>query len=156
MAGAFCQASPNPDDRPLRPAWQETTLDELDPVLEGVARYFSLLSDPTRLRIMHSICSSEKSVSQIVRETGASQTNVSRHLNTLYSAGVLRRRKAGNFIFYQVSDETLVEICRTACIHYAARGDVDEDRGERAMSLAEGFSTQAAEGAVDDPPDQTD
>ncbi len=120
--------------------WQETILDELDPVLEGVARYFSLLSDPTRLRIMNTICSTEKSVTQIVRETGATQTNVSRHLGTLYGAGVLRRRKSGNFIFYQVSDQTLIEICRTACVHFAARHEFDDRQGEKALSLADSFS----------------
>ncbi|MEZ5648993.1 MAG: metalloregulator ArsR/SmtB family transcription factor [Burkholderiaceae bacterium] len=109
-------------------------------MLEGVARYFSLLSDPTRLRIMHTICSVEKSVTQIVRETGAAQTNVSRHLSTLYGAGVLSRRKSGNFIFYRVSDQTLIEICRTACVHFAARHESDEPAVAQALSLAEGFA----------------
>ena len=98
-------------------------MDSLGQVFEAVSSYFALLSEPTRLRILHSICRDEKSVSQIVAETGATQTNVSRHLNTLYRAGALSRRKDGNFIYYGVRDSALVEICRTVCTHIAARDD---------------------------------
>ena len=46
-------------------------MDELDPVFDAVAAYFSVLSEPTRLRIMHAICEIEKPVSQIVDELAA-------------------------------------------------------------------------------------
>ncbi len=98
-------------------------MDSLGHVLEAVSSYFALLSEPMRLRILHAICSEEKTVSQIVTETGATQTNVSRHLNTMYRAGALNRRKVGNFIYYGVRDSALTEICRTVCTHIAARGD---------------------------------
>jgi DNA-binding transcriptional ArsR family regulator len=79
-----------------------------------------------RVRILHSLCHDERTVSDIVRETGASQTNVSRHLNFMYRAGVLRRRKDGNFTWYSVSDSTLTELCRTVCVHIAARREHGE------------------------------
>lgn len=107
-------------------------MDSLGQVFEAVSSYFALLSEPTRLRILHSICRDEKSVSQIVAETGATQTNVSRHLNTLYRAGALSRRKDGNFIYYGVRDSALVEICRTVCTHIAAR---DDDRTEERSGM---------------------
>ncbi|MEZ5740182.1 MAG: metalloregulator ArsR/SmtB family transcription factor [Burkholderiaceae bacterium] len=125
--------------------------DDLEPVLEGVSRYFSLLAEPTRLRILHAICSTEKSVTEIVEETGASQTNVSRHLGTLFSAGVLNRRKQGNFIYYQVSDDTLIEICRTACVHYASRSEPNEKRGSGAKALARDFGARGKSAAAADP-----
>jgi DNA-binding transcriptional ArsR family regulator len=59
-------------------------LDEMDEVFESVARYFSILAEPARLRILHAICQEEKPVGQIVDETGMTQTNVSRHLNLMY------------------------------------------------------------------------
>ena len=46
-------------------------MDSLGQVFEAVSNYFALLSEPVRLRILHSICREEKSVSQIVAETGA-------------------------------------------------------------------------------------
>lgn len=97
--------------------------DELGGVFESVSRYFSLLSEPMRLRILHTICERERSVSEIVHETGANQTNISRHLNFMHRAGVLTRRKDGVFIYYGVADTALTEICRTVCVHIAARAE---------------------------------
>ena len=98
-------------------------MDELDPVFDAVAAYFSVLSEPTRLRIMHAICEIEKPVSQIVEELAATQTNVSRHLSLMYRAGVLTRRKEGNQVYYRVADASMVEICRTVCNQIAGRMD---------------------------------
>ena len=36
-------------------------MDELDEVFAVVARHFGLLSEPTRLKILHAICQQEKS-----------------------------------------------------------------------------------------------
>lgn len=88
-----------------------------DRVFEAVARYFALLSEPMRVRILHAICCREKTVSEIVAETGATQTNISRHLNAMYRTGVLTRRKDGSFTFYGVHDGLLTEICRTVYVH---------------------------------------
>jgi DNA-binding transcriptional ArsR family regulator len=96
---------------------------QLDQVLESVSGYFALLAEPTRLRILHAICDQEKTVSDIVRETGASQTNVSRHLNAMHKAGVLLRRREANFTWYAVADRTVTDICRMVCIHIASRDD---------------------------------
>ena len=101
-------------------------MDELDPVFDAVAAYFSVLSEPTRLRIMHSICETEKTVSQIVEEIGATQTNASRHLSLMFRAGVLARRKDGSLVYYRVADPTMVEICRTVCNRIA--GSMDEKK----------------------------
>ena len=98
-------------------------MDELEPVFDAVASYFSVLSEPTRLRIMHAICETEKTVSQIVGEIGATQTNASRHLSLMYRAGVLARRKEGNLVYYRVADASMIEICRTVCNQIAARMD---------------------------------
>ena len=104
-----------------RPQPEEVTVDELGRVFETVSRYFSLLAEPMRVRILHAICDGERTVSEIVEHTGATQTNVSRHLNTMYRAGVLTRRKHAGFTYYGVADLALTEICRTVCVHIAGR-----------------------------------
>ena len=101
-------------------------MNELDPVFDAVAAYFSVLSEPTRLKIMHAVCTGEKTVSQIVAETGATQTNVSRHLGLMHRHGVLARRRDGTQIHYRVADPTMVELCRIVCNRIAAR--IDERR----------------------------
>jgi DNA-binding transcriptional ArsR family regulator len=98
-------------------------VDELDHAFDVVASYFSVLSEPTRLRIMHAICEQEKTVSQIVEELGATQSNVSRHLNMMHRSGVLARRKEGNQVHYRAADPAMVDICRSVCGRIAAQLD---------------------------------
>lgn len=110
--------------------------DDLGRVFETVSRYFSLLSEPMRIRILHAICHAERTVSDIVDETGSTQTNISRHLNSMYKAGVLTRRKDGNFIYYGVADTALTEICRTVCVHIAARANAESVDQKELMLFA--------------------
>lgn len=113
----------------------------VEDVLDNVSRYFGLLSEPMRLRIIHSICNEEKSVTDIVEATGANQANVSRHLSLLFNAGVLGRRKEGNFVFYFVSDPTLTDICRTVCNQMVMQLNGDESSRLKAQNLADGFES---------------
>ena len=99
-------------------------MDELGRVFEAVSQYFAVLSEPMRVRILHAICQHEKTVGEIVAETGATQTNVSRHLGTMRRAGVLTRRKSGNFVYYGIADAVITDLCRSVCVHIAARDDV--------------------------------
>lgn len=97
--------------------------DALETVFAAVARYLSLLSEPTRLKILHSICASEQTVSWIVTASGVSQAAVSRHLSLLHQAGVVKRRKDGNCVYYQVVDPMFADICRSVCMQIASRID---------------------------------
>ena len=100
-------------------------MDELDPVFATVAGYFGVLSEPTRLKIIHALCQgAEKTVNEIVAETGATQTNVSRHLSLMHRHGVVARRKVGTQVWYSVADQTMVELCRSVCTRIA--GTIDE------------------------------
>ena len=96
-------------------------MQELEPVFDKVARYFSLLSDSSRLKVIHAICNTERSVNDVVKATGLSQSTASRHLANLHLAGVASRRKVGAQAMYGISDRTLTEICRTACVSLVAR-----------------------------------
>jgi DNA-binding transcriptional ArsR family regulator len=99
---------------------------EISDVFEAVARYFSLLAEPTRLKILHTICHEERSVSAIVTATGATQTNVSRHLSLLHQAGVVSRRREGSSVFYKVLDPEFGEMCRSVCSRIAGRMDAGD------------------------------
>lgn len=115
-------------------------MDEMGEVFESVARYFLVLSEPARLRILHSICQGEKPVGAIVEETELAQSNVSRHLNMMYQAGVLRRRREGSQVFYCVTDSTLTDVCRAVCVRVSA--EIDDKRGLKrsVQELIEEFS----------------
>lgn len=88
-------------------------------IFERAAAYFSLLSEPSRLRIIQVICYREASVQEVVQQTGLPQPNVSRHLALLHRSGVLSRRRSGTSVFYRVSDATITEICRVVCVRMA-------------------------------------
>ncbi len=110
--------------------------ESLEPVFAAVAKYFGLLSDPTRLKILHTICRSEHHVSAIVAATGASQTNVSRHLALLHQAGVVTRRKVRNTVFYKVADPMFVDVCSMVCVQMANRIDAHKPLREELLAFA--------------------
>lgn len=93
-----------------------TTMPE---VFEAVARYFGVLAEPARLKILHAICNGEKSVNHIMSETGMAQANASRHLGLMYQAGLLHRRREGTQVFYRVTDAMFLELCRTVSTQIA-------------------------------------
>jgi ArsR family transcriptional regulator len=83
--------------------------------LELIAARFRALSEPMRLKILHTLGGGEMSVSGIVGATGAGQANVSKHLSMLLEAGLVARRKEGLNVFYRVADETVFDLCETVC-----------------------------------------
>ncbi len=119
-------------------------MDELDSVFGAVAAYFSVLSEPTRLKIMHAVCESEQSVSQIVAATGATQTNISRHLGLMFRHGVLVKRREGNQIYYRVADATMVELCRSVCNRIATTIDERKPLKRQLLNLIPAPNKRAA------------
>jgi DNA-binding transcriptional ArsR family regulator len=100
-------------------ATKDLSPEVMEKVFESVAQYFNVLSEPSRLRIMYTVCSGEKSVSEVVELCGSSQANVSRHLAALHKAGILLRRKEGTVVFYSIADNATVEMCQTVCTKIA-------------------------------------
>lgn len=83
--------------------------------IELVAQRFGVLAEPMRLRLLHALFAGEKSVSTLVAETAGTQTNVSRHLQTLMHAGVVGRRKDGLQVFYRILDPSIGQLCELVC-----------------------------------------
>ena len=63
------------------------------------------LADNNRLRIMNLLTRGELCVCDIEEILGLSQTNVSRHLNKLTTAGLLDSRKEAQWVFYSIKDD---------------------------------------------------
>jgi len=75
---------------------------------ERVAQLFSVLADPTRIRILHALTlSSELCVCDLAFLVGVSQSAVSHQLRSLRMADVVARRKEGRTMFYSLSDSYL-------------------------------------------------
>ena len=95
------------------------SLDEMQTIFESASELFGLLASPQRLRILRVLCDRERSVGDIVDETGASQSNVSQHLAMLYRHRVVARRREGSQIHYRVSNDMVIELCRMVCTQFA-------------------------------------
>ena len=68
-----------------------------------------------RLRILHQLQAGEKSVTELVEATGASQPNVSKHLSTLRTHGLVRRRQEGNMAYFSIGAPFIFDVCNTVC-----------------------------------------
>ena len=99
---------------PANPSFSET-----DQVFESAAEIFRVMSAPMRLKIISSLCHGEKNVCELLGEINTTQPNMSQHLNTLYKAGVLGKRRDGVQIFYRIVNDRVVSLCRAVCTQVA-------------------------------------
>ncbi len=106
--------------------------DESDAVFASAAELFGLLSTPIRLKILSSLCTGEKNVSQLLREIDTTQPNMSQHLSTLYRAGILGRRRDATQIYYSIADPRAASVCRSVCTQIAMDMSDAPERAPRA------------------------
>ncbi|HWI81158.1 metalloregulator ArsR/SmtB family transcription factor [Ramlibacter sp.] len=97
---------------------------ESDEVFELAAEVFRVMSAPMRLKIISCLCNGEKNVSQLLGEIDTTQPNMSQHLNTLYQAGVLGKRRDGVQIYYRIINDRVVTLCRAVCTQIAIEAEV--------------------------------
>lgn len=69
------------------------------------AEVFSLLSDPTRIRIILALRDRELAVGELAEQVGKSPTVVSQHLAKLRWGRIVRARQEGTRVFYSLVDE---------------------------------------------------
>jgi DNA-binding transcriptional ArsR family regulator len=84
-------------------------------LVEQVAARFKVLGEPMRIRLLEAMRDGEMSVKQLQEATGASQQNVSQHLGVLLRAGIVGRRKQGNFSHYRITDPVVFSLCDEVC-----------------------------------------
>lgn len=82
---------------------------------ELIARRFRILAQPTRILLLDELREGEATVQELTEALGASQQNVSKHLQVLLDAGIVERRKDGNHAYYAVADEGVFALCEHVC-----------------------------------------
>lgn len=92
-----------------------------DELFEEVANHFFLLCEPTRLKILNSLCKGEKSVGEIVTDVASTQANVSRQIGLLYRGKILAKRKDGTQVFYRIDDQRTLVLCQSVCSEISER-----------------------------------
>lgn len=86
-----------------------------DDLVELIARRFRVLSEPSRIQLLDRLREGERSVNELAAELGAGQQNVSKHLGVLADAGIVARRKEGNYVYYRIADEGVLGLCEQVC-----------------------------------------
>jgi len=81
-----------------------------DEQIERVAGCLKAIASPLRLRIVCLLAEGERSVNEIVADTGGSQPNVSQHLTLLTDRGLLGFRKEANRVIYFLKSAELIRI----------------------------------------------
>ncbi|HEV2291847.1 MAG TPA: metalloregulator ArsR/SmtB family transcription factor [Gemmatimonadales bacterium] len=94
-----------------------------------IADRFRVLAEPMRLRLLNVLRRGELGVGALAERVEAGQANVSKHLQVLYQAGFVDRRKEGTTALYRIADPTVFELCSTIC------GAVEQDLKRRERTL---------------------
>ncbi|HEY7891728.1 MAG TPA: metalloregulator ArsR/SmtB family transcription factor [Solirubrobacteraceae bacterium] len=84
-------------------------------LVELIADRFRVLGEPMRIMLLDALRDGEATVGELQTATGSSQQNVSKHLGVLLRAGLIRRRKQGNFAVYEISDPDVFVLCEHVC-----------------------------------------
>ncbi len=79
-----------------------------------VTRFFQVLADATRVRIVELLLEGEKNVSELVHSLSVPQARVSSHLSCLRWCGYIGTRRDGKFIYYRITDPRVSEMMRLA------------------------------------------
>ena len=98
--------------------------DSIDAMFELAAETFRVMSAPMRLKIINCLCDEEKNVGQLLEEIDTTQPNMSQHLNTLFKAKILGRRRDGVQIYYRIINERVVTLCRAVCTQIAIDSEI--------------------------------
>jgi DNA-binding transcriptional ArsR family regulator len=86
-----------------------------DDLVVLIAERFRVLSEPTRIKLLDRLREGEATVLDLTEAIGTTQQNVSKHLGVLHRAGVITRRRQGNFVYYTILDAGVFELCDTVC-----------------------------------------
>lgn len=80
---------------------------------ELYARFFRVLSDPTRVRLLHLLLAAPeagRTVSELVAAIGAPQGRISTHLGCLRWCGLVQPYREGKYVYYRIADPRVREI----------------------------------------------
>jgi DNA-binding transcriptional ArsR family regulator len=85
-------------------ATKSSTPHELPPALRAMA-------DSTRLKILLMLEAKPRTVGEIVTFFDLSQPTITRHLQTLAGAGLVRRLRKGQSVLYELNTDALRSVC---------------------------------------------
>ena len=85
--------------------------------LESLTQLFKVLGDPSRMKVLFQIGSSEACVSEVATRLNMSESAVSHHIHILRMNGLVHWRRSGKTILYQMNDDHVRTIIAQGCKH---------------------------------------
>lgn len=82
-----------------------------------MAQIFQALSDPTRVRLISSLFSTELCVCDIAAILGMTQSAVSHQLRVLRDQRLVKARKEGRVVYYTLDDEHIKDLMNRTLEH---------------------------------------
>lgn len=94
---------------------REINLDEQTAI--DLADLFKALGDPTRVKLIHALLSTELCVHDLCVVLGMAQSAVSHQLRYLRNIRMVKRRKEGKTVYYSIDDDHVKEIFSQTLTH---------------------------------------
>lgn len=88
-----------------------------DDMVLKMANFYQALSDPTRLRIVHTLIHAEMCVCDLAAVLEMTQSSISHQLRYLKNLGLIKRRKVGRMVYYSIDDEHVLTLFETGLAH---------------------------------------
>jgi DNA-binding transcriptional ArsR family regulator len=83
----------------------------------AIARFFQVLADPTRVRIIKALADNRWCVSELTQALGMDQPAVSHQLKYLREMGLVSWKKNGRHVYYTLADPHLRDILLSSMEH---------------------------------------
>ncbi|QHW35100.1 winged helix-turn-helix transcriptional regulator [Paenibacillus rhizovicinus] len=92
-----------------------------DDMVVKMANFYQALSDPTRLRIVHTLIHAEMCVCDLAAVLEMTQSSISHQLRYLKNLALIKRRKVGRMVYYSIDDEHVLTLFETGLAHISHR-----------------------------------
>lgn len=77
-------------------------------------KLFRGFADKSRFGVLETLRKGPRCVSELIRATGLSQSNLSMHLACLRECGLVRARRNGRFVHYELADQSVSQLLKAA------------------------------------------
>ena len=91
--------------------------------IEKMALIYKVLGDPTRLKIVMALADGEMCVCDIAAFLCMSESAVSHQLRRLYDSSLVKKRREGQCLYYNLDDTHVADLLKTGLAH-ATEGNV--------------------------------
>ena len=111
----------------------QEVVDDLAPRLldaatvKQAARFFKIMGDPTRVRILNALDLHELCVCDLANLLNMTKSAISHQLRTLRDVNLVKFRREGKTVFYSLSDRHVQDVFEVALDHLAEENQPSTD-----------------------------